>query len=134
MYIYYITFSASQSTCPSFTFPFNCFAAFFHSGANFLQCPHLQRKILNIRYFHIIKSTHIRCEDFIQTDHGAKNSTSQRSLLLTTSLSKLLDVNSIDWLGPSSLSFLFPPPFPFNLSFKRTLTCSFALKIHHPQN
>jgi hypothetical protein len=35
------TVSASQSTWPSFTLPFKFFAAVFHSGASFLQWPHL---------------------------------------------------------------------------------------------
>jgi len=56
------------------------------------------------------------------TYHGAKNSTTQSSLLCRTISSKLLDDSSIEALV-SGFSLEPPVAFPSNLSFRRVLIC-----------
>jgi hypothetical protein len=63
------TVSASQSTWPSFTLPFKFFAAVFHSGASFLQWPHLHPTTLsrmNIlhKYPETADQNHERCTSY----------------------------------------------------------------------
>lgn len=65
----------------------------------------------------------------MSTYQGAKNSTIQRSLLLSTNSSKLLEFNSIDSLE-SDLDLSLDPPvaFPLRRSFNSAFICN---KIHN---
>lgn len=56
------------------------------------------------------------------TYQGAKNSTIQSSLLLSTSSSKFLEFNSTEELD-SDFSFEPPVVFPFNRSFNSAFIC-----------
>lgn len=64
------------------------------------------------------------------TYQGAKNSTIQSSLLLSTNSSKLWEFNSTDALG-SDLSLDPPADFPFKRSFRSAFTCTRRKSLNH---